>query len=93
MCSLETLRFAAACCVSYREFFASGDVEGGAYQCRVTLADPNGWPWRPGGPSAPPPLSIEEPIAPAELGLCLFYPTPTQMCGLSKVLYKKDLNP
>ncbi|MBD2766723.1 hypothetical protein IC235_02315 [Hymenobacter sp. BT664] len=50
---IETLSFGAAYCVGYQEFFASGDAAGGAYQCRVTLSDPDGWHWRPGGPRPP----------------------------------------
>ncbi|MBO2011054.1 type VI secretion system tube protein TssD [Hymenobacter negativus] len=49
---LETLSFAGAYCVGYQEFFASGDAEGGAYQCRVTLSDPDGWNWQLGEPTA-----------------------------------------
>ncbi|WP_052732699.1 type VI secretion system tube protein TssD [Hymenobacter terrenus] len=30
--TLETLRFEAAYCVGYQEFFSSGDTEGGSYQ-------------------------------------------------------------
>ncbi|WP_052732735.1 type VI secretion system tube protein TssD [Hymenobacter terrenus] len=57
--TLETLSFAAAYCVGYQEFFSSGDTEGGSYQCRVTLSDPDGWHWQPGGP-APSPQAFEQ---------------------------------
>lgn len=48
--TLETLTLAAAYCVGYREEFSSGDLATGAYQCHLTLADPDGWSWRAGGP-------------------------------------------
>jgi len=46
---LETLRLPAAYCVSYHEHFVSGDAQGGAYQCSLTLSDPNGWTLTEGG--------------------------------------------
>ena len=49
---LETLRLSAAYCVSYHERFVSGDAQGGAYQCHVTLSDPDGWTLTAGGPVA-----------------------------------------
>ncbi|WP_052732324.1 type VI secretion system tube protein TssD [Hymenobacter terrenus] len=57
--TLETMRFEAAYCVGYQEFFASGDTAGGSYQCRVTLSDPDGWHWQPGGP-APTPQALQQ---------------------------------
>ena len=49
---LETLRLSAAYCVRYHERFVSGDAQGGAYQCYVTLSDPDGWTLAAGGPAA-----------------------------------------
>lgn len=40
---METLHLPAAYCVSYHEQFASGNEQGGAYQCFLTLSDPDGW--------------------------------------------------
>lgn len=40
---LETLSLKAAYCVAYHEQFASGDGQSGAYQCLLTLSDPDGW--------------------------------------------------
>jgi hypothetical protein len=48
---LETLRLPAAYCVAYQEQFISGDAQGGAYQCYLTLSDPSGWTMMPGGPA------------------------------------------
>jgi hypothetical protein len=74
--------------VGYQEFFASGEAQGGAYQCRVTLSDPDGWHWRPGGPSAqaflqnpfglPPPL----PTPPIPPPLPIEMPIPPSSLGL-----------
>jgi hypothetical protein len=50
--AVETLAFSAAYCVAYHEQFASGDAQGGAYQCFLTLSDPTGWTMAPGGPAA-----------------------------------------
>ena len=36
----------------YHEQFVSGDAQGGAYQCYVTLSDPDGWTLTAGGPAA-----------------------------------------
>ena len=47
--AVETLRLPAAYCVAYQEQFASGDAQGGAYQCFLTLSDPTGWTMAPGG--------------------------------------------
>lgn len=47
----ETLRLDAAYCVGYSESFASGDTGTGAYQCHLTLSDPDGFTLLPGGPS------------------------------------------
>ncbi|RZK26370.1 MAG: hypothetical protein EOO63_14770 [Hymenobacter sp.] len=49
---LETLRLPAAYCVAYHEQFVSGDAQGGAYQCTLTLSDPTGWTLAPGGPAS-----------------------------------------
>jgi hypothetical protein len=49
---LETLELKAAYCVSYHEQFVSGDARGGAYQCFLTLSDPDGWTLQAGGPAA-----------------------------------------
>jgi hypothetical protein len=49
--AIETLHLAAAYCVGYRESFASGDTSTGAYQCHLTLSDPDGFTLLPGGPS------------------------------------------
>ena len=59
---LETLRFAAAYCVGYQEFFTSGDTDGGSYQCQLTLSDPDGWTWQPGGPSPSPQAFQQNPL-------------------------------
>lgn len=48
--AVETLRLPAAYCVAYQEQFSSGDAQGGAYQCFLTLSDPSGWTIAPGGP-------------------------------------------
>ena len=48
---LETLSLKGAYCVSYHEQFASGDAQGGAYQCFLTLSDPDGWTLTAGGPA------------------------------------------
>ena len=48
--ALETVHMAGAYCVSYRENFASGDTSTGAYQCHITLSDPDGFTLLPGGP-------------------------------------------
>ena len=48
---LETLRLPAAYCVRYHEQFVSGDAQGGAYQCFLTLSDPDGWTLTAGGPA------------------------------------------
>ena len=48
---VETLRLPAAYCVAYQEQFVSGNAQGGAYQCFLTLSDPTGWPLAPGGPA------------------------------------------
>lgn len=50
--ALETLALAGAYCVGYREEFAAGDEQDGAYRCLLTLADPDGFTMRAGGPSA-----------------------------------------
>ncbi len=50
--AVETLRLPAAYCVAYREQFVSGDAQGGAYQCFLTLSDPTGWTIAPGGPAS-----------------------------------------
>lgn len=47
---LESLRMAAAYCVSYHEAFSAGDAQGGAYQAFLTLTDPDGWTLAAGGP-------------------------------------------
>jgi len=47
--TLETLRMAAAYCVSYNEMFQQGDAANGAYQAFVTLADPSGFTMQVGG--------------------------------------------
>ena len=49
---VETLRLPAAYCVAYHEQFVSGDAQGGAYQCFLTLSDPTGWTLAPGGPAS-----------------------------------------
>jgi hypothetical protein len=49
--AIETLRLAAAYCVGYHESFTSGDTSTGAYQCHITLSDPDGFTVVPGGPS------------------------------------------
>jgi hypothetical protein len=49
--AVETLRLPAAYCVAYQEQFVSGDAQGGAYQCYLTLSDPSGWTIAPGGPA------------------------------------------
>jgi hypothetical protein len=49
---VETLDLKAAYCVAYHEQFVSGDARGGAYQCIVTLSDPDGWTIAPGGPAS-----------------------------------------
>ncbi len=49
---LETLHLQAAYCVSYHERFRHGAQGGGAYQCYVTLSDPNGWTLTAGGPAS-----------------------------------------
>ena len=41
--TLETLALAGAYCVGYREEFAAGDGQDGAYRCFLTLADPDGF--------------------------------------------------
>ncbi|MDQ2773215.1 MAG: hypothetical protein M3Y54_22245 [Bacteroidota bacterium] len=46
---LETLSLPGAYCVSYHEQFASGNEQGGAYQCFLTLSDPDGWVLTAGG--------------------------------------------
>jgi hypothetical protein len=48
---LETLRLPAAYCVAYQEQFSSGNAQGGAYQCHLTLSDPTGWTVASGGPA------------------------------------------
>ena len=50
--ALETLVLTSAYCVGYREEFAAGDGQDGAYRCHLTLAAPDGFTMRPGGPSA-----------------------------------------
>lgn len=66
---LETLRLPAAYCVAYQEQFVSGDAQGGAYQCHLTLSDPSGWTIAPGGPVsafvAPAARTHGEPVAAA----------------------------
>ena len=47
---LETLSLKGAYCVVYHEQFISGDEQGGAYQCLLTLSDPDGWTLTAGGP-------------------------------------------
>jgi hypothetical protein len=49
---VETLELKAAYCVAYHEQFVSGDAQGGAYQCVVTLSDPDGWTLNAGGPAS-----------------------------------------
>ncbi len=49
---LETLALQAAYCVSYHEQFRHGDANGGAYQCYLTLSDPDGWTLTAGGPAS-----------------------------------------
>jgi hypothetical protein len=49
--ALETLSLPAAYCVAYQEEFVHGDVQEGAYQCSLTLADPDGFTLQPGGPT------------------------------------------
>ena len=39
----ETVHLAAAYCVGYQESFVSGDQSTGAYQCHLTLVDPDGF--------------------------------------------------
>ncbi|RZK34852.1 MAG: hypothetical protein EOO57_10285, partial [Hymenobacter sp.] len=56
--ALETLTLPAAYCVAYQEQFAQGDVQEGAYQCSLTLTDPDGFTLQPGGP-------VEAFVAPA----------------------------
>lgn len=46
----ETLSLAAAYCVGYQETFVSGDGAMGAYQCHLTLIDPNGFTLHAGSP-------------------------------------------
>jgi hypothetical protein len=48
---LETLALKAAYCVVYHESFADGDARTGAYQCQLTLSDPDGWTLQAGGPA------------------------------------------
>jgi hypothetical protein len=49
---VETLALKAAYCVAYHEQFVRGDARGGAYQCVVTLSDPDGWTLSAGGPAS-----------------------------------------
>ncbi|MDQ2795544.1 MAG: hypothetical protein M3Y12_16265, partial [Bacteroidota bacterium] len=49
----ETLHLAAAYCVGYSENFAEGDAGTGAYQCHLTLSDPDGFTLLSGGPAGP----------------------------------------
>ena len=49
---LETLTLAAAYCVSYHEQFRHGEVGSGAYECYLTLSDPDGWTLTAGGPAS-----------------------------------------
>ncbi len=51
--ALETLSMAGAYCVGYGEDFIEGDVHTGAYQCRLTLTDPDGFTLHVGGPVSP----------------------------------------
>ena len=66
--ALETLHLDAAYCVGYQEYFESGELTTGAYQCRVTLSDPGGWTISPGGPGgawqAPSPRRVPAPPPP-----------------------------
>ncbi|HEX8326884.1 MAG TPA: type VI secretion system tube protein TssD [Hymenobacter sp.] len=48
---LETLAWEAGECVGYREDFASGEADAGAYVCHLTIAAPQ-LSMRPGGPAA-----------------------------------------
>ena len=48
---VETLALKAAYCVRYHEQFVHGDAQGGAYQCYLTLSDPDGWTLAAGGPA------------------------------------------
>lgn len=48
---VETLRLNAAYCVFYGEEFQDGDADDGAYVCRLTLSDPDGWTIQAGGPA------------------------------------------
>lgn len=41
--TVEKLALAAAYCVGYQEVFHSGDQATGAYECQLTLSDPDGW--------------------------------------------------
>jgi hypothetical protein len=38
--------------VRYHEQFVGGDAQGGAYQCFLTLSDPDGWTLSAGGPAS-----------------------------------------
>ena len=49
--ALETLSLPAAYCVAYQEQFVQGNAQEGAYQCSLTLADPDGFTLQPGGPT------------------------------------------
>ncbi len=49
----ETLHLAAAYCVGYSENFAEGDAGTGAYQCHLTLSDPDVFTLVPGGSTMP----------------------------------------
>ncbi len=51
---LETVQLAGAYCVGYHEEFVHGAVGAGAFCCTLTLSDPDGFTWQPGGPAAPP---------------------------------------
>lgn len=70
--ALETLHMAGAYCVSYRENFAAGNTSTGAYQCHLTLSDPDGFTLAPGGPvgkfTAPPAREHGVPTASSLVG-------------------------
>ena len=58
--TLETLSLKAAYCVGYQEQFVHGDGQEGAYQCTLTLADPEGFTIQAGGPATAQEQSVRQ---------------------------------
>jgi hypothetical protein len=62
--ALETLSLPAAYCVAYQEQFVQGNAQEGAYQCSLTLADPDGFTLQPGGPTVATAIALPSTLSP-----------------------------